>query len=155
MASAKFNYKNTGVISDVSAGDWFKDLFLGTSQAQNKQNLEMLNYQNQFNEYMQDKANSFSEQMANSAYQRAVKDMTSAGINPIVAFGNGANAAPSPNSAMASSAGGSAGKLNFAGSILGKNTAKLVDSGINKMLRQTIDSDEQLLKTLNVASKFI
>lgn len=155
MGSAQFNYKNQGVISDVSAGDWFKDLFLGTSQAQNKQNLEMLNYQNQFNEFMQDKANAFSEKMSNTAYQRAVKDMTQAGINPIVAFGGGASAASSPSSAMSSSSGASAGNLNFAGSVLGRSTAKIIDSGVNRMLRNTINNDEQLLKTLNVASKFI
>lgn len=153
MASAQFDYKNP--FSKPSVGDWFSDTFLGTQNAQNKNNSELLNYQNKFNEYMMDKANAYNTEMSNTAYQRAVQDMTAAGINPVVAFSGGAKGASTPSSAQANSASGSAGKLNFAGSIIGSNTAKLVNSGVNRLLRNTIDNDEQLLKSLNVASKFI
>lgn len=152
MASAKFNYKNN-IFSNPSVGDWASDLFLGTQNTANKNTSELLNYQNQFNEYMQDKANAFNQQMSSTAYQRAKEDMIKAGINPIVAYSQGASPASSPSSAQASSAGASPNKTNFG--ILGNATAKLIDSGVNRLIRKTTGNDEQLLKSLSVASKFM
>lgn len=153
MSSAKFEYTNP--FSKPSFGDYMSDMFLGTANTAQKNQSELLNYQNKFNEYMQDKANAFNKEMSNTAYQRAVADMTKAGINPVVAFSGGASGASSPSSAQGSSAGANSPRLNFAGSIIGQNTAKLINSSVNRLMRSTIDNDEQLLKTLNVASKFI
>lgn len=48
-------------------------------------------------------ANNFNNYMANTAYQRTVKDMESAGINPTIAFGLGKGQLDSsPTSAQAS-----------------------------------------------------
>jgi hypothetical protein len=44
----------------------------------------------------QDKANAFTEQMSNTAYQRASTDMTKAGLNPMMMFGSG-SAASTPS----------------------------------------------------------
>lgn len=170
MASAKFQYKDNA-ISSPSFGTMLGDWFLGTSNAQNQANTQMLNYQNQFNEYMQDKANAFNSQMfdkanafnkemSSTAYQRAMADMNKAGINPLIAFNQGASPASSPSSAQASSATGSSAASSAAGAkfgagILGKSTAKIIDAGVNRVLRDTIDSDKKFLETAKVAAKFL
>lgn len=154
MSSAQFNYKDN-IFSSPTFGDWMSDVFLGTSNTQNKNNTALLNYQMQFNEHMQDKANAFNERMSSTAYQRAMADMEKAGINPMVAFSKGASPASSPSSAMSSSPGASAPKPNYLNSILGKSTAKLVNSVMDKALRSTIDRDLFGLDVLNTISKFM
>lgn len=46
----------------------------------------------------------FQERLSNTAYQRAVEDMRKAGINPIVAFSQGASSASTPSGSSLSSA---------------------------------------------------
>lgn len=74
--------------ANVSGWDHVSDFFLGTNRVQtanqNKLNWEMFKEQNKYNEYM-----------SNTAYQRAVKDMEKAGINPMLAAINGGASSPS------------------------------------------------------------
>lgn len=125
--------------------DWASDTFLGTNyQEQKSQDLQAQlqaqiedyfnNKQNAFTEYMQDKANAFSEQMASTEYQRSVKDMIAAGINPMVMFAN--NGGSAKDSAPVSAfSGGSAGtapsmvraQMKSAG-MLGKSMGSLVNN---------------------------
>lgn len=170
MGSSQFNYNNN-IFSGPSVGDWFSDTFLGTSNTDNKNTNALLNYQMQYNEYMQDKANQFNkemvenankfnEYMSSTAYQRAMKDMEQAGINPLIAFSKGASPASSPSSAALGSATASAPsatapKQNFLNSILGKSTAKIVYAGIDKMLRRTVNSDQEMKDWLNIFAKFV
>lgn len=107
---AKFNYNNN-LYQSPSAGDWFSDTFLGTSNTDNKNSNALLNYQMQYNEYM-----------SNTAYQRAVEDMTKAGINPIVAMAGGAKAASTPTAPSAQ-----APKFDRQGGMIGKATARMVN----------------------------
>lgn len=155
MGDAKnFQYKNNAV-SSPDFGTMLGDFFLGTNNAQNQANTQMLNYQNQFTDYMFNKANAFNEKMSNTAYQRAKNDMIDAGINPMVAFANGANAASSPSSAQAHSASSSAAGAKYANGIIGASTAKIIDRGLERLLRDSIDSDKKFLDSAKVASKFI
>lgn len=73
--------------SNVNGWDKLSDLFLGTNieQTKNQNNLnwQLLKEQNKFNEYM-----------TNTAYQRAMKDMEKAGINPMLVANLGGASSP-------------------------------------------------------------
>lgn len=61
--------------------------------------------QNQFNAFQAEKARSWQEYMRNSAYQATMADLQNAGLNPILAYSQGASATPVASSATASSVG--------------------------------------------------
>lgn len=171
MGSAKFDYNWEVQQQAPSFGDWMSDVFLGTKKLDTKNADALLNYQMKYNEYMMDKANefnvnmannanAFAEKMSNTAYQRAVQDMVQAGINPAIAFNQGAKAASSPSgasigSAMASSPASHHVKTDFANGIIGKTTAKVVNSAVDNFLNKTINKEENLKDWLNIFAKFV
>lgn len=137
MSSAQFEYNNN-LYSPGTFGERMSDTWLGTSFVDNKNNNALLNYQMKFNEYMQDKANLFNEKMSSTAYQRAVKDMQSAGINPMVAMSGGAKAASSPISAMTSSPSANAPSYDKSGGIIGRATAKMVNNFVDNLTGKSL-----------------
>ena len=60
----------------------------------------------QFQQASADKAMAFEQQMAETAYQRAIKDMKAAGLNPLLAYQNLQTSSASGSSASGSSASG-------------------------------------------------
>lgn len=157
------------------------DAFLGSNNSQNiasqnnllaqqSFNQQAMNAANKFNKYMWDQqANyntdkynqtmAYNKYMAETQYQRAVNDMRKAGINPIVAFANGASPNAVGNSSLGS-VGGSASSsaqsgqgtergANILNGILGQTMAKF----INKFTDKAVSSffpDEKLDKILNI-----
>ena len=69
------------------------------------------------NSALMNTANNFNNYMANTAYQRTVKDMEAAGVNPTIAFGLGKGQLDSSLSSATSSVSSIAGK--FGSSLLG------------------------------------
>lgn len=69
------------------------------------------------NKYLMGLANQFNNYQSSTAYQRTVKDMQAAGINPTVAFGLGKGQLDSSLSSAQASTWSNSGKLG--GSIMG------------------------------------
>lgn len=101
---------------------------------------------------------SYNKYMAETQYQRAVNDMKKAGINPIVAFANGATPNSVGNSSLGSVGGsasstaqsgqGSTRGFNILNGVLGqamaKFTHKLTDKAVSNFF-----PDEKIDKILN------
>lgn len=102
-ASNNYNY------SDSSSWGWSQGMTDGsTASAQSIQNAEAANRWNAeamekmmaYNAAEAQKNRDWQEMMSNTAYQRQIKDLTAAGINPILAAGTGGGAAV-PSGGMA------------------------------------------------------
>lgn len=81
--------------------------------------------------YGMSKETAYSEALSNTAYQRAVKDMQAAGLNPAVIYGAGRGSAADGVSyvSSASSGGGGGGGRSYRGRGGGKSSGKLFDQG--------------------------
>lgn len=72
--------------------------FLGQMMT-NDRNEDLFHEANEFSASQAAQNREFQERMSNTAYQRAVKDMIAAGLNPMLAYSQGGSSTPSGNSA--------------------------------------------------------
>lgn len=70
----------------------------------NQQNIELAHDQMAFQREMASSAEAFSERMSNTAYQRKVRDLIAAGLNPALAYESGGASSPIGVSAQGASA---------------------------------------------------
>ena len=136
---------------NISAEDWLRseqsaDLALERS-------LIGAQFQNEFNASEAQKNRDFQERMSNTSYQRAIADMKSAGINPVLAFSQGGASSPSGSSASAgsvsSSGRGSGGSVSDSGSLtsLLVGAAKIISGLYTSKPKNVIDGVQDIIHT--------
>lgn len=110
-------------LSDVYVNNGFMDYLKGLLASQGQEATE----NRLFNALEAQKNRDFQERMSSTAYQRAVADLQKAGLNPILAYQQGASSTPSGASASVNNVGG-----DTVGSIL-QSVAQLVSSSSGLM----------------------
>lgn len=111
IGSSWFNAEN------IAREDFVRDL--QARYASYQMSMAQQSAQNEFNAAEAQKARDFEERLSNTAYQRAVQDMKTAGINPVLAYSSGASGASTPSGSAASS--GSGGSYSGYSSIKGSD----------------------------------
>lgn len=84
-----FNYVGQSAQSISREPYWnsFVRKLVGNTDLEYKRQLESLGFQNAFNASEAEKARAWQKMMSDTAFQRQVKDMYAAGLNPYLAYG--------------------------------------------------------------------
>lgn len=112
--------------SDASSSDALAQYLRDLSQSQAETVRNNMNYNaeqariaREFNAKEAQKLREWQERLSNTSYQRAMKDMLAAGLNPILAFSQGGAGVPSGSSASANAASSNANAGTNIAEILG------------------------------------
>lgn len=149
--------------------DWQNTFNANQSQLERDFNAQQTSAQNAFNAEEALKEREWQERMSSTAYQRAVADLKSAGLNPVLAV-----AQPSSSGQGAYASGSALGASSFIGSALGANginaglgvtsISALANTALNvyktRMLSRTlnhrdVDLMNKVISTLSKVFKFI
>lgn len=115
--------------------------YFGAREA-NRMNQKIVREQMHFQRESNREQMGFQERMSNTAYQRAVADMISAGLNPVLAFQQGGASTPSGSSSPGSSA---RMENEFAGAVSSALEAKRLKAEIASMKVQNKNVEAQTL----------
>lgn len=135
MSSAQYQYQTPTLPNKqtTNAGDYLSDLFLGTTNLQQKENINnaLMNYQ--FNLATLNEQNRFNEYMANTAYQRSIDDMTKAGINPTILYSNSGASARSSTPSSASMGSSQVANTQRGFGLIGQQIGKVVNNMLSNI----------------------
>lgn len=97
----------SGMLPSNSSNDdlnvsWLNNAFTGRRDYARQK--ELLNLQNAFSASEAQKARDWTERMSNTAYQRAMSDARTAGLNPLLVVANGAASTPAAAAASSTTA---------------------------------------------------